>query len=136
MHWAQNCLRIFKLSKLMNGKGIHPSPICQSHIHPEEEYKFEYPPPPPLRTDYPQKYSEMSADVPNPSSHVGKKRTYQQLHGSPCPYWGPQLSKAVNSKPVPATGPQLNKAGKATYPSDRIFSSAKVADSNRCIHTS
>ena len=29
--WAQNCLRIFKLSKLVNGKGIHSGTKHLSH---------------------------------------------------------------------------------------------------------
>ena len=50
--WAQNCLRLFKLSKSVNGKESIPAQFFKV---PEEEYGIEPPPPPLQRTDYPQK---------------------------------------------------------------------------------
>ena len=86
VHWAQNCLRIFKLSKSVNGKGIHSGPIFQSHFHPQEEYGFENPS---QGSTIHRKYSEMSADVPNHSLHAGKKRSCQWLHSKPLSQLGP-----------------------------------------------
>ena len=45
------------------GKESIPAQFFKAIFIVEEEYGLE--PPLPPRTDYPQKYSEMSADVPN-----------------------------------------------------------------------
>ena len=69
VRWAQNCFRLFKLSKSSNEKGIHSGPIFQSHFHPRGRIWTRLP----QEQTIDEKYSEMSADVPNYSSHAGKK---------------------------------------------------------------
>ena len=73
VRWAQNCLRIFKLSKSVTGKESILDQFFKAILIPEEEHGLENPPQEPTIH---KKYSEMSADMLNspPPPHAGKKQ--------------------------------------------------------------
>ena len=107
VHWDPNCLRTFKLSKLVNGKESILTQFFKAIFVSEEEHGVENPPQEPTIH---KKYSEMSLDMPD-SPPPPTPQCWQEAKSAnncminPCPRWGLQLSKAVSSKPVPTTGP-------------------------------
>ena len=75
VRWAQNCLRIFKLSKSVNGKESIPAQFPKAIFIPKEEDGLENPP---QETDYPYRIFELSVDMPDfcppsPPPPAGKK---------------------------------------------------------------
>ena len=124
--WAQNCLRIFELIKLVNGNGIYSGPIFSRPS--SERCGFENLP---QETDYPQKIIFLNVCGCVQPSLPCWQETNLTNGSSPVPAETLSLAKLKSKNPSRQWDSQLSKAESKTRPANGTLSSAKLKSKTR-----